>query len=557
MKIEPQHILDQLADAVVATTVDGRIAYANRSFERLLGWQDSELRGQSLALLQPPRLREASNDVFAPYLRRQSRAPETPVVVPELRHDGSEIEVEVRLSTSDAPNPDLVVISMRDARGRRESERHEERARHQLEFTGAITRNLASGVCALDRSGRIAFLNPAAERMLGWSESGLIGRSFHDTVHPEHDAEDETCLLQTALEAEDVSRVESDTFVRKDRTTFPVEYTTSVLQAGDYPVGTVLSFQDLTEKQNAEKAQREVEQRYRSVVETSADSIVLVDLTGSVLMANGRTADILGFDSPELLLSKSIFNAVHGSDRSRAVAALELRVALNPPADRNTEYTLVRADGTTFPAEVSSSVVLDSDGKPAAVTITTRDITERRRVEQALEWRALHDPLTDLPNRSLMYDRLEQAIRTAHRSNQSLALLFLDLNRFKEANDTYGHHYGDQVLRGVGRRIRDVMRESDTVARLGGDEFSVLLPGAARSGAVQAAAKILQAVNEPFEFPNAHIVVGTSIGIALYPEHGDNSDALIRHADRAMYMAKKSGLGYSIAEGTRSGAHVA
>ena len=171
---------------------------------------------------------------------------------------------------------------------------------------------------------------------------------------------------------------------------------------------------------------------------------------------------------------------------------------------------------------------------------------ERRRVEQRLAHLAYHDPLTDLPNRALLHDRLDQATRIANREGTSLTLLLLDLNGFKEINDTLGHHAGDRVLQCVASRLRTTLREADTVARLGGDEFAVLLPFADLDGALLAAQKLLQEVEQPCVIDQKSLSVRASLGIACFPEHGSSADALLQKADVAMYIAKADGVGISV-----------
>lgn len=171
---------------------------------------------------------------------------------------------------------------------------------------------------------------------------------------------------------------------------------------------------------------------------------------------------------------------------------------------------------------------------------------ERTRANERVAYLAYHDPLTDLPNRSLLHDRLQQAIRSSRREDKSIALLIIDLDGFKEINDAFGHHTGDRVLQQVAARLRRTMRESDTVARLGGDEFALLLPMTDLDGAEQAARKILQELDQPFLLDGRPLVVRGSIGIACYPAHAANGQELLQKADAAMYVAKTNHSGYSI-----------
>jgi diguanylate cyclase (GGDEF)-like protein len=172
---------------------------------------------------------------------------------------------------------------------------------------------------------------------------------------------------------------------------------------------------------------------------------------------------------------------------------------------------------------------------------------ERQRAEQLIQHRAFYDELTDLPNRTLLYDRLEQAIRSARREQRNLPLLFMDLDRFKEINEALGHPVGDQLLRQIGPRLRETLRESDTVARLGGDEFALLLPssGEGQDGA-EVARRLLQSLEQPFVIDGVKLDVEGSIGIAVFPEHGTDADTLIRKAEVAMYTAKMIGNGFAV-----------
>jgi diguanylate cyclase (GGDEF)-like protein len=181
-----------------------------------------------------------------------------------------------------------------------------------------------------------------------------------------------------------------------------------------------------------------------------------------------------------------------------------------------------------------------------AVQGIARDITVRKSVEDRLRHEALHDSLTGLPNRVLFHDRLLSAAAAARRSGHTMAVLLLDLDRFKPINDLFGHSYGDELLRHLARALAQVLRESDTVARIGGDEFAVLLAESEASGACRVAEKLRQAVTQPCAIDGRSLSVGTSIGVALYPDHTDDVNVLLHQADAAMYAAKRSGCGYRL-----------
>lgn len=174
------------------------------------------------------------------------------------------------------------------------------------------------------------------------------------------------------------------------------------------------------------------------------------------------------------------------------------------------------------------------------VKATRRSVIHVKKLAEKDRFRALHDELTLLPNRSLLQDRLDYGILMAKRMQEPLAVLFLDLDRFKEINDTLGHHYGDFLLQEVAERFKSVVRASDTLARLGGDEFAMVLPGAGVCEAVKVAEKVAASLEEPFRIEGNNLTVGVSVGITVYPDHGDDSEILMQRADVAMYVAKRN-----------------
>ena len=171
---------------------------------------------------------------------------------------------------------------------------------------------------------------------------------------------------------------------------------------------------------------------------------------------------------------------------------------------------------------------------------------ERKQTEERLKYLAQYDPLTNLPNRNLLYERMEQALVSSRHESKPLALILMDLDHFKEINDTIGHHAGDLLLQQVGLRLQGALRKTDTVARLGGDEFGVLLPGVDEEGANLAARQLLKALEPPFVIGELTMHARASIGIAFFPTHGEDRDTLMRRADIAMYLAKQSANGYAV-----------
>jgi diguanylate cyclase (GGDEF)-like protein len=206
----------------------------------------------------------------------------------------------------------------------------------------------------------------------------------------------------------------------------------------------------------------------------------------------------------------------------------------------------IRRDGKPFPVEAIVSQVAVDDKRLRVVLL--RDVTERQAHQAALQHQATHDALTDLPNRILLQERMERSLAQAERDHGSLACLIIDLDRFKEVNDTLGHHAGDLLLKKIARRLERLLRPSDTIARIGGDEFAALLPDTGLAGARLVAERVVAALGRPFRLQNLTLDIGVSIGISLCPKHGREAASLLQRADVAMYIAKHEKIDYSVYE---------
>ncbi|HKC18613.1 MAG TPA: sensor domain-containing diguanylate cyclase [Candidatus Dormibacteraeota bacterium] len=272
------------------------------------------------------------------------------------------------------------------------------------------------------------------------------------------------------------------------------------------------------------------------VLEAIPDAVVVTDASGNIVFINRAAAAMSGYRKTELngrpveVLVPERLRGVHVRQRRRFYSLGAPRLM----GDGARDFSLRRKDGTTVPVEISLGPV----GEDTVAVI--RDVTERRRMESALEHRALHDPLTDLANRSLFFDRLRQAIHGARRDRSHVALVMLDLDGFKAINDTRGHSAGDAVLKEVAGRLRVGLRATDSAARLGGDEFAWILPGVTSRRSVEAMVrKRLALAQEPVIIESEAVELGVSAGVALYPEDGHDPDTLLRAADRAMYTVKR------------------
>ncbi|MFW2514376.1 diguanylate cyclase domain-containing protein [Demequina sp. SO4-13] len=276
-----------------------------------------------------------------------------------------------------------------------------------------------------------------------------------------------------------------------------------------------------------------------NVVDQVGEGVAVFDMEDTVVYANAALADIQGTSVDHIIgqpLSAFIPEPPPGAEEERAAA--------EQSGDGLLRARMVarRVDGSPVDVAITVSPLHDDDGEQIGRIVIVRDITLRRVLEDQLERAALHDPLTDLPNRRLLSDRLEHALDRAARSGRSLAVLFIDLDGFKAVNDAYGHDAGDEILRQTADRLRECVRQEDTLARMGGDELVVLLEEVANANEpLQTAHRLLRAMEPPFTIGDSRMTITASIGVALGA--AGSQRALLHAADEAMYAAKRSGPG--------------
>jgi len=270
------------------------------------------------------------------------------------------------------------------------------------------------------------------------------------------------------------------------------------------------------------------------------EGIMITDPFGTILSVNPAFSAITGY-APDEALGKT--PRLLRSDHQDEHFYRELWAGLQATGEWRGELWNRRKNGEAYLQWTSITTILNEAGKPHRRIAVMTDITEERRKEEHIRHQAYHDSLTGLPNRSLLHNRVEHAIKSAERNSARFALLFIDLDRFKIINDSLGHLAGDQLLREAARRMSDSVRGSDTVARLGGDEFVILAPIDASADAVQVAEKIIHEISNPFEIQQQTLYVGASVGISVYPADGADVATLLRNADVAMYAAKQAGRG--------------
>ena len=382
-----------------------------------------------------------------------------------------------------------------------------------------------------DRDGVIRFANNAACQFLGYTREDIVGQHLEDLLVPT-DRTDNTPLQGWVRDREYVFRTKMGQ---------PIELTLShspVTRQGE-TTGAVIIGRDLRERKRYEWEARRAVTLLESTLESTADGILVISHDGRVLTWNQRFADMWGIPVESLdqeddqeLIGQLVERLIDPADFLNNLAALH-----EHPEDESVHMLLLR-DGRRL-EQYSIGRYLDDE--PVRVW-SFRDVTERKRAEEQIEFQAYHDALTQLPNRRLFVERLEMHLAAARRARSNVAVLFIDLDRFKTINDTLGHNVADALLVEVAQRLKSCTRQTDTVARYGGDEFTIILPDLHQpEDAAQVAEKILERVVEPVIVGTTSIEISVSIGIAVHPHDGTDIDTLLRNADDAMYRAKQAG----------------
>jgi diguanylate cyclase (GGDEF)-like protein/PAS domain S-box-containing protein len=394
--------------------------------------------------------------------------------------------------------------------------------------------------CRNDTDWTMEYISDGIEDVTGFSaEEVLSGRpTFNELIYPD-DRQMVWDQVQAAVENHDKYLLEYRVINRDGGTVWVWEHGQGIFDDDDGETVALEGFiSDVTERKRAEHELLASEERYRDLFENARDAVYTYDRKGRLVESNERWAQMTGYTLEELRginISGLVADEFHASSVEGLTKAFH---------GEGTPYEMeiVRKDGTQLPIEVAMRVVLDDSGKVKWIQGIARDVSDRRQAEDTIRRLAYNDPLTGLPNRALMEDRLNVALVHARREEKDLAVMFLDLDHFKVVNDTLGHSAGDRLLQSVARDLIATVKDVDTVARVGGDEFTIILPGLERiEEATEIADKILAALRRNRTIEDREFRTTGSIGITTFPGDGQDAATLLRNADTAMYRAKEHG----------------
>lgn len=523
---------DQSATPQALLDTEGRFVEVNDAACAMLGWSREELVGRlSTEVIWPERPDEVRDRL---HRLRDGRLRAATYETIGLRKDGSHVPLQIDITAvhDEQGRAYEFAAYASDLTDLREAQA---RLRTQEAFFRALSREASDITLVVDATGRFRYASPSVEQVLGYRPEQLTALDGEQALtHPE----DLAGIADRRRRLREPGARERFAVRMRQADGAWHWFEATVANRFDDPDidGVMINLRDIAAERAAEQALRESEARHRAIVQTAQEGIIAASPDGRVLFANERLTAILG-------LSLEQVYGLNGETTTGPLAgAPSLRHVLeHPPTDGPECHDVDHVDpsGRTRLLEVAASELRTDHGALLGTLAMVSDVTEQRSAEARLRHQALHDALTGLPNRVLFRDRLEMA-RARHERDggRGLAVLFLDLDDFKRVNDSHGHETGDRLLVEVAGRVAGAVRASDTVARLGGDEFAVICEDVDAAAALQVAARIGKALEDPVEVDGVRVDSRASIGIALSPPY-DVAD-LLRLADRAMYRAKTS-----------------
>jgi diguanylate cyclase (GGDEF)-like protein/PAS domain S-box-containing protein len=523
-------IIEYNPDTIFILSTDGIIMEVNPALSKLLGYSKHEVQGltyQDLII---------SNDLetVKQQINQVLNGVPSEVETSAYRKDGKIIYLQVKFIPLSVNKQIMGVCCIfRDVTERKKIERvlYESEKRYKR-----LVENSPEPIVVY-QSEFIKYANPACVKLLGSSSiEDLIGKSIKDYF----DSNSVHLIEQRINQAEEIGKIQGATeekVLRADGSVIDVEVTGITIKYEGKPAF-LMMYHDITSRTGNEKALHQSEERYRLIAENMTDLVCLIAWDGSFKYASPSHVTVLGFPS-DAYEGKYARDWMHKDDHPNVRKKLEETTKTKEASSFEFRFQDIEANWVWLEGKATS--VFNEKGDFEHFLVVSRDITERRILEEKLSHMAHHDTLTGLPNRRLLFEQLKQSLKEADRYQRTIALMFLDLDRFKHINDTYGHDAGDELLKQFTNRVQECIRESDVLVRLGGDEFVILLPEiSCETQITTIAERIISLLQKPWKIFEHEFVATSSIGIAFY-EEGDKEKELLKKADIALYQAKSDG----------------
>lgn len=529
-------LLETMQEGVLQVDGDGQICLVNSRMSRITGFTADELLGRSAdEVLIPPGVR----DKLPGQILLGSGTGSEEHTIPLETRDGEMLWIRLTAAPirhgHDDRTGSLAVIQ--DVTRQVNAE---ESLRYREEYFRALLENASDLISILDLDGRILYQSLSSERLLGCEADALIGRDFYGLVHGA-DRESLEDRLSQVLQAADATASVEIRLRHRDGTWLTFESLFNNLSQNPVVGGLVATSRDVTERRRIEAALDRERALFQQLFESSPAGIVILGDDDRIVDANRSFEDLFQYPVREVVGRQLSEVIVPPSLRDEATRLSEL-VFGRQTVDHETVRQ--RKDGTQVDVSILGIPISLPEPTTGAFGIYT-DISERKQAERKLFHDASHDALTGLPNRTLLLDRLDRALRRSkRRGDYQFALLFLDLDRFKEVNDSLGHAAGDQLLIETARRLESCLRPGDTTARLAGDEMVMVLDDIREvTDVIPVAERVLARLAKPFELGGQSLEISASIGVVFSASRYQRSEELIRDADLAMYRAKSRGRG--------------
>jgi diguanylate cyclase (GGDEF)-like protein/PAS domain S-box-containing protein len=525
--------MESTADGILVVDLNGRITLWNHKFSDM--WKiPEELLSKHL------------DELVLNYVLQQMAQPETFLAKVRELHEQPEESSNDQLDLADGrifgrySQPqrigDNVVGRVWSFSDITERKRAEEETRRERAFLDRLVESAPEGIAITDTHGRVMRVNAEFVRMFGYRVDEVIGQSIDDLVASP--ARQEEAREITTSSVQGGKTLLETVRCRKDGTLVDVSLITAPILIAGKQEAVYAIYRDITKRKQAEDKLQVIQLQWSQFLEASPDLMWIKDASGRYVAANKTYYQVESSVNGDVV-GKTAAECFPPEKAARYMA--DDRVAIEKGASES-EFNVVGVDGKLRNFLTKKVVLRTPDGSVAGTLGISRDITERKQMEQKLEEMATHDFLTGLPNRALLLDRFTIAAALAHRNKARLAVMSLDLDKFKSINDTLGHDAGDQVLKVISTRLVRILRASDTFARVGGDEFiSVMMETDHIEEATAIANKILDSFTEPLSIAGHQLHLSTSIGIAIYPDDAEDLETLTKKSDAAMYYSKSHG----------------
>lgn len=540
-------LVDNTDSGLLLCDADGMIVSANPAAERLLGVALDDIRGRASTdarwamvdehgvLMRPEDAPVSRVLATGASVRRATLG----VFRPTRDGDGTYVWIEAScepLYRSADDRPYAVVASLKDVTQRRQAELalRESEARYRL-----LADNSSDVITRTSRRGVITWVSPSVRRLMGYSPQGLVGAPSAALIHPE-DLPRAVQAFRALFEA----ATDSDEMVtmrlrRRGGAYIDVEVAMHAVRSASGVVTEIQSsVRDISARVAAENARRSAEEVFRLALEHAPIGMAVIGLDGRWITVNEAMPRITGHSAAELR-RLSMLDLVQPDDRELVSSTMSAMIDGRMQTSVSSVRMITRDGGVVW-TERSTTLVRDTGGSPSYFVLQIVDISDRMRVQEQLARRATTDPLTGLPNRSVLQDRLKQALVRTQRDQSQVGLIFIDLDRFKVLNDVFGHDAGDEVLRQVASRLESTRHDDDIAVRLGGDEFVVLCEDQHDLPTFRAQAdQLFAALNKPYPLPHGEVSISCSLGLTV--GSGPDATTLMQQADAAMYRSKEDG----------------